>query len=510
MAPATEPPRLQVFISYATVDETIARAISDELRKAFGPTILKMSIAAEFGLGSAWRQGLEDDLNNTDILLIVATGLQKLSHSFTGFEVGYFKGSKKYRPRMAHFEADRLIIPIAIATNIPDPVVDIQSLQLEAPLDPLTVEQGSLKNQQKFLDSIGYASKKNPLLKLFTRIQTVIRASYPFNDEELQSFDEQIRDSSRRLHETIFSELRKRISTESFSERKLILRMEAHPTNPSSDPLSGATIEFLGRSFEVFGFETPASGEISCEAFIASITREKIAVGWADIIRSLIVAARRGDFRENRRLIASPDQTRFFRMFVARNVLYYSGVNEIHVWAVEVRSRDYGDPKTTMLLRAISVGLQYRFMFLEQTSEFSPASFSVTRLDSFHDKISDLIQELDFLLWTSKDAGLSEPESLLKIYGHSLDPGEMDQKANLWEKHKSELYSAAYAALAAGSTQELATKKIEFIDVLKRFCESTREMNRDYTARTLQAVEELVTGSVLSNKTSQLPLRVIE
>jgi len=491
--PPAEPPRLQVFISYATEDESLARAISDELRKAFGPTVLKVSIAAEFGLGSSWRQGLEDDLNSTDILLIVATGLQKLSHSFTGFEVGYFKGSKKYRPKMAHFDSDRLIIPIAIATNIPDPVIDIQSLQLEAPLDPLTVDQASLKSQQKFLDSIGYASKKNPLLKLFTRIQVVLRAAYPFNEEELQSFDEQIRDSSRRLHETIFSELKKRISTENFPERKIIIRMESHPPDPTSDPLLGATIEFLGRSFDVFGFDMPAPGEISCEAFLASITREKIAAAWADIIRSLIVAARRGDFRENRRLIASPDQTRFFRMFVARNVLYYSGVNEIHIWAVEVRSRDYGDPKTTMLLRAISVGLQYRFMFLEQTSEFSPAAFSVTMLDSFREKISDLIQELDFLLWTSKDAGLGEAESLLRIYGHSLEPGEIDQKATLWEQHKTELYSAAYAALGARSNQELASKKIEFINVLKTFCDSTRGMNKEYTAKTLHAVEQLVT-----------------
>jgi hypothetical protein len=394
---------------------------------------------------------------------------------------------------MAHFDSDRLIIPVAIATSVPDPVVDIQSLQIEAPLEPLTVEQGSLKNQQKFLDAVGYASKKNPLLKLFKRIQAVIRSSYPFNDEELQSFDEQIRNSSRRLHETIFAELRRRVSTESFPERKIIIRMEARPSKTAgNDPLSGATIEFLGRSFDVFGFDTPAPGELSCEGFLASIAKEKVAAAWTDIVRSLIVAARRGDFRENRRLIASPDQTRFFRIFVARNVLYYSGVNEIHIWAVEVRSRDYGDVTTTMLLKAISVGLQYRFMFLERASEFSPAAFNVTMLDSLHDKISDLIQELDFLLWTSKDAGLGEPESLLKIYGHGLQPGEIDQRAAVWEQHKSDLYSVAYAVLGARDNQELAKQKLEFIEVLKKFCYSTREMNRDYTARTLRALEELV------------------
>ena len=495
--PPAEPARLQVFISYATEDENLARAISDELRKAFGPTILKVLIAAEFGLGTAWRQALEDDLNGTDILLIVATGLQKLSHSFTGFEVGYFKGSKKYRPQMGHFQSDQLIIPIAIATNIPDPVVDIQSLQLEGPLDPLTVEQGILKNRQKFLDTVGYASNRNPLLKLFKRIQSVIRSSFPFNDDELASFDEQIRDSSKRLHEMIFTELRKRISTENFPERKIIVRVEANPAEaaPGGDPISGATIEFLGRSFEVFGFEMPPPGEVSCEAFLASIGSEKVAANWGDIIRSLVLAARRGDFRENRRLIASPDKSRFFRIFVARSVLYFSGVNEIHIYAVEVKSRDYGDPGTTMLLKAISVGLQYRFMFLERNSEFSPAAFSLTMLDGLHEKISDLIQELDFLLWMSKDAGLSEPENLLKIYGHTLAPGELDQKASLWEQRRSELLSVAYAVLGAPNNQELAAKKREFVEVLKTFCESTREMNRDYTARTLHAVEEVVSRS---------------
>src|SRR6202008_4595041 len=101
----------------------------------------------------------------------------KLSHSFTGFEVGYFKGSRKYQPRMMHFESERLIIPIAIATNIPDPVVDVQSLQLDTPLDALNAQQGNLRDQNTFLETVGYASRKNPLLKLFTRIQSVIKTA---------------------------------------------------------------------------------------------------------------------------------------------------------------------------------------------------------------------------------------------------------------------------------------------------------------------------------------------
>jgi hypothetical protein len=46
--------------------------------------------------------------------------------------------------------------------------------------------------------------------------------------------------------------------------------------------------------------------------------------------------------------------------------------------------------------------------------------------------------------------------------------------------------------LGACNNQELVSKKTEFIEVLTKFCQSTREMNRDYTARTLHAVEQLV------------------
>jgi hypothetical protein len=217
--------RLQIFVSYATEDETLARAISEELRRAFSAAILKVAIAAEFPLGTAWRQALEDALNSTDILLIVATGLQKLSHSYTGFEVGYFKGSSKHQPKMAQFDCNRFIIPIAIATPVPDPVVDIQSLQLDEPLDPLVIKQGVLKNEQTFLNSIDFVSTKNPIHKLFTRIYSVLKSKVDFNEEEDAAFEDQIKDSSKRLHTAVFVELRKRISTENFPERKIVVRV---------------------------------------------------------------------------------------------------------------------------------------------------------------------------------------------------------------------------------------------------------------------------------------------
>src|ERR1700761_1471421 len=95
--------RLHVFISYASEDRDLATAIGEELRRAFNPAVLKVTIDVEISLGDNWRERLKVDLDETDILLVVATGKEKVSHSFTGFEVGYFDSSIRHSPKMANF-----------------------------------------------------------------------------------------------------------------------------------------------------------------------------------------------------------------------------------------------------------------------------------------------------------------------------------------------------------------------------------------------------------------------
>jgi hypothetical protein len=91
-------------------------------------------------------------------------------------------------------------------------------------------------------------------------------------------------------------------------------------------------------------------------------------------------------------------------------------VREFHIF--EIRYKDFGDPTTTMLLKAISVGLQYRFMFLEgKISEFSPDNFNATMQEDLRGKIAEMIQQLDYLLWYSRDAELRKPENILRMLG---------------------------------------------------------------------------------------------
>ena len=80
--------------------------------------------------------------------------------------------------------------------------------------------------------------KKNPLIKIFTRIQSIIKSAIDFSAEELEAFDSEIVECSRRLHTTVFNELKNRVSTDTFPERKIVLRIPSNERRTSGDPLS--------------------------------------------------------------------------------------------------------------------------------------------------------------------------------------------------------------------------------------------------------------------------------
>src|SRR5262249_38787773 len=198
------------------------------------------------------------------------------------------------------------------------------------------------------------------------------------------------------------------------------------------------------------------------------------------------------DFAENRRLLASSDRTRFFRLFVGRSVVYYSGITELHIYVVEVKSRDYGDRTTTMLLKAINVGLMYRSLFLEGSdSDFSPETIRSTLPRELPRAVSNLLQELEYVVWLSTDAGLSQARNINRLLP---DPkrGELERRVDEWEKLKSDLEASALEILRAANDQKLKSAKECFEDRLATFCSATVPMNKEFLGNVLRLLEDIV------------------
>jgi hypothetical protein len=186
-------------------------------------------------------------------------------------------------------------------------------------------------------------------------------------------------------------------------------------------------------------------------------------------------------------------------LFVSRIVTYVSTKTEIHIYIVQMIVRHYGNALTTRLLSAISIGLQFRFLFLEDDSKFRPTKFEFPlsmevskELDAWKANVTELLGQMDLILREAQDQHLMDTELLARIWGPGGGQNVQDMMG-VWDAARARLYSTAQLVLIS-SESEFPARKVPFKDALKDLCAKTEVMNREYTLRALKAVAEEVGG----------------
>jgi hypothetical protein len=91
---------LKIFISHASEDNNLADVLAKTLRGTFANSI-EIVMMSEFPMEMNWRQLIDKSINQTDILIAIATGRLKPTHSWTGLEIGSFTTSIGARKKMA-------------------------------------------------------------------------------------------------------------------------------------------------------------------------------------------------------------------------------------------------------------------------------------------------------------------------------------------------------------------------------------------------------------------------
>jgi hypothetical protein len=214
-------PPLHVFISYASEDVGLAQAINSGLRNAFPLGTFKMTLASDLKLGINWRSELEEALSDADILLIVASGRNKPSHSYTGYEVGFFSASKLASKSMRNFDFERLIIPIGVIARIPDALADIEGLNLTSELEPFLVEEESLtNNNEEYLATIAALPDRNPFVKLLARLQEILESRRRFDQNVLEDVRKRGKESAVELYKIFFEDFQNRYSKKNFPNER--------------------------------------------------------------------------------------------------------------------------------------------------------------------------------------------------------------------------------------------------------------------------------------------------
>jgi len=481
-----DPPRINVFVSYAREDDELVGRLVTLFAETFKLAPISFLRDVEIKQGVNYQSAIENALDETNILLVVFTQRLKISHSWTGFEVGYFRNSVRQSPK-GNRGIDRIYLPLCIGAEIPDTLHYIQGVSIS--------NDEVYKVMRTTIDAGAppIVPAKHPLFQLLRRIFDIVTQALGSGNSEFGQDilpEKWLAKPASDLYLIIHDYLQSRVFMETYPERKLTIRTISRPTieNDGVD-LSAASVELVGDFSSIFEISPLSSTghEYNWADFTQSIPVELRANTVAGIRR--LIANVLGNTGDNYHVVTTVARDKVFRLFVSKVVTYVSKKTEIDIYIVQMRRKEYGDPTTTRLLKAIEVGLRFRFLVLEDQSKFRPEAMGhpIVSCEGLKSEIVELLVELDLILREAVQANLRDPEFLILIWGKGR---EDDVKAmdELWEVTLRRLYMASEEVLNARDDDSFSGKRSEFINALIEFRGSIGKMNREFTGHALSCL----------------------
>ena len=209
--------RLVIFISYASEDNQLAIALYHMLDSYFGKDFAEVLIDTEsFRQGISLNDSIRELLNRTDILVTVYTGQPKLSHSYTGIEIGYFLGL----PNAPGSPVRHRIIPFYRQTP-PEAAAGLLGVRfgIEKKMLQLSVEEYKLRLQ----DTV---NQEHPIAAFLKNLEDDVNAMRRTARYPDARYSERERlEGVRNFLAAIFSELRKAVDFENAPQNKLVIQV---------------------------------------------------------------------------------------------------------------------------------------------------------------------------------------------------------------------------------------------------------------------------------------------
>ena len=400
-APSPQPTvaKLEIFISYASEDVALALALNKELSEYLDSDFTHVWIDIEgIRAGFDLNDQIKQQLDKTDILIVVYTGQHKESHGFTGLEIGYFMAQTgatggRVKRRIVSFFSGAPPGTTSAIRGVPFGIDDMQLAMTE-------------REYENYLKSTITANHPTSLFLEDLEIDVDkfrVLIGLPPNNHSAQVRLERV----QQLMLAMFKVFKTRKYNEVNPQKKIIVSVEEE-MSPQSVELPGTSIivpEGTG-VMSIFGL---TDQRVSWAEFLNKAP-EKYKLFWKDTIEFVILTSLdRLDADNSQIIISEKDQT-IYRVILSKRTKYYNGIQEFHLYFVEIlRRNDFGDELSTNLLKALGLCCRFRFMFFEKRSEFSSNNFAIQSEFNGREKARRLLKELNLLRRDSMESSLDDP-----------------------------------------------------------------------------------------------------
>jgi hypothetical protein len=407
-----QPERFRFFISYAHEDRRIAEAVEAMIRAAMGPSAdVFMDEALSFGV--LFEEEIKKELDETNVLVVVHSGILKPAFAFPGLELGYFIRSMEDKTRE---DFPRRIVPI-YSGEPPDAVRGQQGIDIGISRETLTmtVEEYS----KTLMRSIDWNHSAVKFLREFQQLIDRIREKHGL---EVISQSEEQRDLPERVRKmllAIFSHLKTNEDPESELKPQLQIKIMTNDASLGAvddDSLpDDARLVGVGarKPLSIFGIQ---GSEITWADFKQQTAQNKFRESWMDALTTVVISSMRNQPAvDNSQIILSHNAMSTYRVILTTGTRRFNGNREFNLYFVEyLRRVESGDPKTTLLVKGLDLVCHFRSLFLEPNSKFSSvgatlAMADTTKKSATRDFARSVERELNLIHRDVLEARLDEP-----------------------------------------------------------------------------------------------------
>jgi hypothetical protein len=481
---------LRIFISYTHEDEPVATALSNLLQQAFGPALAEVFLDKQsISFGGEIKGSINLALDKADILIAVITGGEPASAlSWPGYEIGRFLtgwdlGQHHGRAR------GRVIGQVAVLCN------SNASLGSESGKRPirLGITEALLSGPENDLDGFKKeVGASNDLLRYLREIEQLVIA-----EDDYRAFfhDRQatLVDLTAEFKTGAFRALKRRVRHMLKPSKQMLIRYRSKNAQLSYGDLpDDARISSCGGASEIFGkhegdpslFRKVEDGatstprfEATWRQFKASLEGHPFGAYWCEVLTQAVVGARTEGVESDQNLVLISHKNQRYRVVTTTITTFYNDDAEVSVYLIEALQRpDYGDPRTSNLLRQLNMVCRFRFAFLEGKSPFYWKNFDAAARELKAVPVSKagaLLMELDYLKSEARNADVEKPGS----WEGFMTPAQLSKMMEIWFEVDLNLRQACNALLRRKDDAPDAVLTGAIGEQLKRLHEGVRPYN---------------------------------
>jgi hypothetical protein len=403
--------RFYFFISYASEDRKVADAVETMIKGGMGPSAdVFMDEALSFG--ESFEEEIKEKLCETNVLVVVHSGILKPAFAFPGLELGYFIRIMENETRK---DFPRRIVPIYFGKP-PDSVKGQEGIDIGICRETLSM---TVEQYTETLKDIDWSHSAVKFLRQFQELIDNFREKHRLpvinQSEEQKDLPARV----RKMLLAIFSHLKTTADPESNLKPQLQITLKTNDValgavGNDSLPDDAALVGVgAGRPLSIFGIQ---GSEITWRDFKQQIVQSKFRDSWMDALTTVVFSSMRNQPAvDNSQIILSHNATNTYRVILTTGIRYFNGNREFNLYFIEyLRRDDFGDPKTTILVKGLDLACRFRSLFLERNSKFSSVGATLAMADltknfAIREFASSMERELNLLHRDALEARLDEP-----------------------------------------------------------------------------------------------------